>query len=599
MRIKRATYLRLRRDMPYLSPCRVAVLRHGVVICLALLYMSFMVPLAAASSPTVHAPVEVTRLTWASNSKGIEAVVYLSGQIPFSENRLKDPERFYIDLKNAAMGSALERHYPVNEPLLKTIRVGQFDRKTVRIVFDLGADNVRPHAAFLDNPHRIRVRIHAILEKEVTPHRSPVLRSEGLIPKNQWITDVEARLALARVLAYDNATLDESLNQYRILLHEKPDDPLIRLEMAGVLIQKGGTSEALSLLKDLQGMSLDDSETLVVLADLEAGLGHSVRCRDLYLEAIQKSDNPETIRLKLANRMNMWGDFYRAEAIYRERLHAHPDDTETALQLAAVLRSSERYAESEGIYKELLAASLDPGKVLLEFARLKRLEKKAAAAEEWVEQFIDRHPDDPEGLLLKADILFFQKRFEEALGIYSRLSNMTCCRVQGLLGMGKVYLEQGKSDLTQACFVRAHELEPRNVEVRYYLAGPNTATSDDFVNAQVKDRRNSAITLEKWARLYAEEGYNKIAIQCYEASLERDPDYFPSQIGLAEVLAIDHQYDRAVERFETLSQVFPDNRKILMGWARTLGWGRRYDQSIALYDKIHAMAPSDPVPRME
>ncbi|MGM0426556.1 MAG: tetratricopeptide repeat protein [Thermodesulfobacteriota bacterium] len=422
---------------------------------------------------------------------------------------------------------------------------------------------------------------------------------ESLIPEQQWITDFDARLALARILAYEGQALDDSLEEYRMLLDQDPDNLLIRVEMARVLILKEDTAEALSLVKDLQGMSLNDPETLVALADLEASLGHAARCRDLYLKAIRRSNRPETVRLKLADRMNMWGDFYEAEAIYRERLHAHPADRETALQLAALLRSSERFAESEGIYKRLLAEYSDPGEALMGLARLKRLEKNADAATERVEQFLKLYPDDPEGLLLKADILFFQKRYEEALNIYSRLSKMTCCRVEGLIGMGKTFLEQGKGHLARGCFVESLQADPENVEACFYAAGPDTAASDEFVNELVQDKRNSAMTLEKWARLYAKEGYNKIAIQCYEASLERDPDYFPSQIGLAEVFAIDHQYDRAVERFETLSQVFPDNRKILMGWARTLGWGRRYDQSIALYDKIHAMVPADPVPQIE
>ena len=55
---------------------------------------------------------------------------------------------------------------------------------------------------------------------------------------------------------------------------------------------------------------------------------------------------------------------------------------------------------------------------------MKRLEKNFDAAEKRVDQFLKLHPDAPEALLLKADILFLQKRYEEALGIYSRLSEM-------------------------------------------------------------------------------------------------------------------------------------------------------------------------------
>ncbi|MDY6881482.1 MAG: tetratricopeptide repeat protein [Thermodesulfobacteriota bacterium] len=422
---------------------------------------------------------------------------------------------------------------------------------------------------------------------------------ETFIPEENWITDFEARLALARILAYHDHTLDESLKEYRIILKQKPGNRPVHLEMARVLIRKGDAKEALSILGSIQAMRPNDPETLVALADLEASLGHAERSHNLYMDAIRVSDQPEIMKLKFADRMNMWGEFYQAEAIYREHLKTHPHERAVALQLAAVLRSSERYGESEGIYKRLLAESPDSREILMGLAKLKFLEKKFDAAGKFVDRFLKLDPDALEGLLLKADILFLQKQFEEAQGIYSILSKMKCCHVKGLIGMGKVCLEQGENDLAQTYFDKAFEIAPKNLEARFYAAGTEKTTSEDFVNALLEDKTLSPMILDKWARLYGAHGFNKIAIKCYEASLEMDPAYFPSRIGIAEILAIDQQYDPAIKRFEALAQKFPDNRKILIGWARALGWGRRYHESIELYDKIHRIAPSDPVPQME
>ncbi|MBW2708363.1 MAG: tetratricopeptide repeat protein [Deltaproteobacteria bacterium] len=423
--------------------------------------------------------------------------------------------------------------------------------------------------------------------------------SETVIPEKHWITDFEARLALARILAYDDHTLNESLKEYRIILKQKPDNRVVRLEMARVLIRKGDATEALSILKSIQMMRPHDPETLVALADLEASLGHAARSRDLYMDAIRVSDQPEIMKLKFAERMNLWGDFYQAEAIYRAYLKTHPDKRAVALPLAAVLRSSERYGEAEGIYKLLLAESPDSREVLMGLARLKFLEKDFGAAGKFVDRVLKLDPDAPDGLLLKADLLFLQKRYDEALSLYSTLSKMSCCQVKGLIGMGKACLEQGEKDLAQTYFDKAFEIDPENMAARFYAAGTQKATSEDFVNALLEEKPLSPMILDEWAKLYATHGFNKIAIKCYEASLKMDPAYFPSQIGIAEILAIDHQYEPAIKRFETLAQAFPDNRKILIEWARALGWGRRYDESIALYDKIYGIAPSDPVPQME
>ncbi|MBW1780741.1 MAG: tetratricopeptide repeat protein, partial [Deltaproteobacteria bacterium] len=389
------------------------------------------------------------------------------------------------------------------------------------------------------------------------------------------------------------------LREYRRLLREKPDHPLLRLEMAGVLIRTGHPEEALSLVKSIQGTQLNDPQTLMALADLEASLGHAARCRDLYMNAISRSDRPETVKLKLADRMNMWGDFHKAEGIYRDHLDADPQDRASTLQLAAVLRSSERYSEAEGIYKQILSKTPDSKEVLMGLARLNWLRKHYTEAGKRVDQFLQLHPHDPDGLMLKADILVMQKQYEKAMDIYAELSKMTCCRLKGLIGMGKTYLEQGKEEEARSCFAEALKADPRDVEASYYAAGPEKATSEEFVSTLLKDTSISPMTLEKWARLYAADGYNRIAISCYEAALERDPDHFPAQIGLAEMLAIDQKYDRAATAFKDLAEIYPGNRKILIGWARTHGWGKKYDESIELYDRVREISPADSVAQIE
>lgn len=423
--------------------------------------------------------------------------------------------------------------------------------------------------------------------------------SKTLVPQTSWITDFEARLALARTLSYDSATLDESLKAYRMLVEQKPDDPIIRLETAHVLIRKGDVKEALSLIDTIYQMPLNDPESILSLADLEASLGHAARSRDLYQNAMERKGQSKNIQLRLAGRMNMWGDFYRSEGIYRKHLVANPQDKETTLQLAAVLKSSERYAEAEGIYKLLLSEDPDSRKALIGLARLNWLRKHYTEAGRWVDRLLQLYPDDPQGLMLKGDILFMQKHYEKAIPIYAELSKMTCCRVKGLIGMGKTYLEQGEEEEARSCFAEASKTDPEDVEARYYATGPEKVSTDEFVSALVKDKTISSMTLEKWARVYAANGYHRIAVRCYEASLERDPNYFPAQIGLAETLAIDHQYDRAATAFGDLAEIYPDNRKILIGWARSHGWGKKYDESIELYDKIRDIAPADTVAATE
>jgi tetratricopeptide (TPR) repeat protein len=422
--------------------------------------------------------------------------------------------------------------------------------------------------------------------------------SQIIIFEEYRITDFQARWALARILAYDDRTLNKSLREYRILLNEKPDNLLIRLEMARVLVRKGDSKEALQLIENLV-VPMDDPDIIIALADLEAGLGHAARCRDLYIASIRRSDHPEKVRLRFADQMKTWGDFYKAESIYREYLEKNPTDRKILLKLAALMRSTERYQESAGIYQQLLFTSPASTDSLLEYAKLKYEEKQYDAAISLIERLLDLNADQPEGLLLKAKILLHQQQYEAAFRLYTKLSETNYWQVTGLIGQGKVYMEQGNDRLAHICFSKAVESFPDKPEARFYADRIDTVSSNTFVENLLQDQNNSAITLAKWAKMYAEQGYTKISINCYEASLDRDPLCFPSQIGLAEMLAIDHQYDRAEHLFKILDRQFPGNRKILIGWARTLAWDKKYNEAIDIYNQIHNIALSDPIPQIE
>ncbi len=442
----------------------------------------------------------------------------------------------------------------------------------------------------------------------LSPERTRAAQHD-LVPSRNAISDFEARLALARILSYKDSTLDESLRHYRLLCAARPADPSLRLEMVQVLLRKGERREARSILEELRPRSSNDPDLLSALARVEAALGHARTARDLYLQALESREPEEDLLLSFADDMNAWGDFYRAEGIYREHLRKHPEDLPTWSKLASLLRSCERYEESEGIYRRQLSG-LPPGPeeaapnpntapFLLGLARVKRLEHELETASRTVEQYLRIRPEDPEGVLLKAEVCFLRDQYDQALEAYASLSRNPDHAVRALVGMGKVYLATGDPDRARALFLQAHERSPEDPEARFHLAGPRIRETDGFVRALLTGERATPESLSRWAALYASEGSHDIAVRCYEASLERDAAYFPSKLGLARTLAVGHRYDRALDSFQDLDRVLPGNRSIMIGWARTLAWAKRYEESLALYSRIHALAPSDPVPLKE
>lgn len=406
------------------------------------------------------------------------------------------------------------------------------------------------------------------------------------------------RKNLALALSWDKQ--DQEAAALLVPLHQKhPQDKEIGLELVRVYAKTGHQPQAVALARTLASQFPRDAGFLVELGDLELGLGHARAAGDLYDRALKLAGEPEKLTVHVADQMNMWGDFYRVEAIYRQYLQKHPDDFKVRLKLAWALVSGQRYEEAEGEYRRLRLdhpKSLEP---LVGLAKLKLMEKDFAQALAYADEILRVKPNDPEGLALRGEAAYRLQRYAAAGDSYQRLAGLKTHQVQGLIGQGQVLLKQGRGEEAAAAFAQAYRLAPKQVEARYYNAGREPAASPEFVKNLTATGQETPQQLGELAQLYAADGFNRQAIACYEAALAQDPRYFPAQMGLAEILGVDHQYDRSIKMFQELAEEYPGDSKILISLARVLGWAKNYDRSLEVYRKVGALNPADPVPPKE
>ncbi|MGQ9571122.1 MAG: N-acetylmuramoyl-L-alanine amidase [Thermodesulfovibrionales bacterium] len=102
--------------------------------------------------------IDVKGIRYWSSSDYTRVVVDLSGPVDFTKNHLTGPERIYFDLKNSRLTKDIKTFSPIENGMLKSVRTGQFDPDTVRIVLDL--DLITDfNTFFLDNPPRLVIDI--------------------------------------------------------------------------------------------------------------------------------------------------------------------------------------------------------------------------------------------------------------------------------------------------------------------------------------------------------------------------------------------------------------------------------------------------------
>ena len=441
----------------------------------------------------------------------------------------------------------------------------------------------------------------SIVEQDLDSKAKSIVAS--LVPKKSWISDFEARLALARVLSYQKHRQREALKQYKILLTKQPLNPILLYETGRIYLVLKKFSAALASISLALEQDPDHPEYLLAAAQAEAGLGHARKCNQLMqrlLSLYKGLYKPGAIPLKTlisyADMMMLWGDFYKAEQIYLDALKIHPQSLEYSLKLGGVLTSTQQYEKAENLYRQLLLQHPSNPNIYTALIQVKNLAKDFIAALEMLEELLAFRPK-PRYRLLQADILYQAGYYEQSLKAYAELlgsSKKTSLKATAYVGIGKNYLKLNEQEEAETAFYTALQLNSKNIPAKYYLAD----IKGEDIQAYTTDRL-AIKTLAQWAELSIENGISEPAKYLYTRILARDPEYFPAQIGLPEMLSVNFEYQAALSFYFSLLEIFPDNSKIIMAIARVYSWSRKYQTSLSWYNELIELNPNDTLTWLE
>ena len=433
---------------------------------------------------------------------------------------------------------------------------------------------------------------------------SPAREPGTIVSPESRVSDYEARLALARILSWNPATRSESVAEYRRMRTLHPGNSEIETELAQVLMWTGNVDESYRIIRDVCRREPRNADAMVVYADITCGMGHLRACRDLYAGALAISPERVDLKLRFADKMNMWGDFYKAEALYREYLAGTPEQyrqINAALSLARTLASSQRYEESEDVYRSLIARGPEAVKpqALAGLAETKYLEKNFEESVKYSRQALAMKPDNGGAMRTLASSLMFLGRPDEARSVFETMSVQPGMGPEARIEIGRAYLKEKNYKQADRSFESILSADPKNIPAAFYTTLPDPARTKGLVAAVLNDTAVSAPSLTTWGGLYASQGFFGEAIECFKTALKRDPEYFPARMALAETLGSDRRYEESIALYKEMNREFPADPKILIGLARVLAWSRRYHESIAGDRGVRGLNPSDPVPYRE
>ena len=93
------------------------------------------------SSLTVGKKLILKKIKYTVGSDSVRVEVHTNEPVIFSQGRLSEPERVYINFNDTQLADSVTKNIKIGSRFLKGLRLSQFDKKYTRLVFDLNESN--------------------------------------------------------------------------------------------------------------------------------------------------------------------------------------------------------------------------------------------------------------------------------------------------------------------------------------------------------------------------------------------------------------------------------------------------------------------------
>lgn len=184
-------------------------------------------------------------------------------------------------------------------------------------------------------------------------------------------------------------------------------------------------------------------------------------------------------------------------------------------------------------------------------------------AEQAYRTAVDLNPLSADLRMALGGCLLDLNRPAEAEREYRRAADLAPMNARAAIGIGESLAAQGLYDDALAAFLRASGYEPDSPDP--YLA---------------------------IARMHAGREHWTLAAEHYRAALRLSPGNRQARIGLISVLNSGRMYAQALQEAEATLRIVPNDLDVQANLAIALDGLGRYDEAVALYQKLLAEAPS-------
>lgn len=295
----------------------------------------------------------------------------------------------------------------------------------------------------------------------------------------EWVDHPEA-LSLLGDAHFELKHYQDAFNAYHVMLKSSPKDPTVPFRIALVFYTVRQYDDALPYIRDALALKSDSVEAFVLLGRILHGQGEYADELEAYEQAIHlKPYVTEPFKRKAECLFQLQRLEEALEAIERvvvlnsHDVAAHLLRGDIQLALSRLLLAFYSYERAIGLGEQNAEVRAKRASVLSKLDS-----EDAASAHKAYDHLCKQHPKDTTWMLAKAELLLKENRLEEALEIFERVIAQKPTSYEAHRGKGDVLYAQKRHQEALSVYLHAKTLTPAKKTVYSKI-------TLDFTNVQI------------------------------------------------------------------------------------------------------------------
>lgn len=412
--------------------------------------------------------------------------------------------------------------------------------------------------------------------------------------------------------------VSEAFNFYSRAVEADDSNRIAHLRMGELLLLSGSPERATEQAQSVLRGGNTNLDAMALLGAAASAGGNMRLARDVFQQVLEKDPTRIKVALSLAEILNREGDENGAREVLVKAAAAHPDSSAPWLSLGRLEETSGKVKDAEQAYRKAVSIEDTPETNL----RLAQYLERSARVDE--ARVVLRHVDAirPEMPPAFADFAFQTNRLSEAREGYlialhglsgkSEKDKQADVRARTVARLIEADLESsraqrmnGKAPISALQLAREHldhfrdELDQgtaRLLDTEIAIASEDLPLALIHANAAVESAPDSPAAhylLGVVKQRMSDPGNARIE---WETALERDSDYIPARLALADLCLDQKDVQGALAYVVPVVREEPGNFRALMTFGRVLLLEKEYASARVIASRAEVMAPDSAAP---